>query len=280
MNRNRHGVHRERLEGCHDDAAEMIVSPPKTCALIGMCFASTLCRAQGLAPRAYLITPTGSNAITLTYGFSAGDVAFDSEIPITDARAQISVPVLSYYHGFGVLGHSASITVWLPYGIGNFSGEVVGTHQSVYRSGRTDSSYRFSVNLVGGPAMPINEFISWRQKTVVGASLTAVAPTGHTTPPARSTRVQIAGPLNREIGLSQRWKRWILDAYGAVWFFTANRHYFTGDLVETQLPIGVVEMHLSYDVRPRLWFSVDGNFWYGGTTNLNGVERKNTTEKN
>ena len=38
-------------------------------------------------------------------------------------------------------------------------------------------------------------------------------------------------------------------------------------------------MHLSYDVRPRLWFSVDGNFWYGGTTNLNGVERTNTTEK-
>jgi hypothetical protein len=22
-----------------------------------------------------------------------------------------------------------------------------------------------------------------------------------------------------------------------------------------------MEMHLSYDVRPRLWFSVDGNYW-------------------
>jgi hypothetical protein len=62
-----------------------------------------------------VITPTGSNAITLTYPFSAGNVLFDSAIPITDAAAQISVPVLSYYHGFGLTGHSANITAWLPY---------------------------------------------------------------------------------------------------------------------------------------------------------------------
>jgi hypothetical protein len=223
--------------------------------------------------------PSGSNAITLTYVFIAGDVLFDSSIPITDAGAQISVPVLSYYHGFGLMGHSANITAWFPYGVGNFSGKVVGTQRSLYRSGLTDSSYRFSVNVMGGPAMPINEFRSWRQKTVVGASLTVVAPTGQ----YDSTRL-INNGSNRwafrpQVGLSQRWSRWILDAYAGVWFFTANRHFFPGDVVQTQMPVAETEMHLSYDVKPRLWFSVDGNFWYGGANSSNGVEKPNTIEK-
>jgi Putative MetA-pathway of phenol degradation len=247
--------------------------------LIGACFGSTLCCAQGLAPRAYVITPTGSNAITLTYPFSAGDVQFDSAIPITDFTAQIGVPVLSYYRGFGLIGHSASITAWLPYGVGNFSGKVLGKEQSVYRSGLTDSSYRFSANLVGGPAMPINEFRHWRQTTVVGASLTVVAPTGQYDPARLINHGSNRWAFKPEIGLSQRRGRWILDAYGGIWFFTANRHFFTGNQTQTQLPVAAMEMHLSYDVKPRLWFSVDGNFWYGGATSLNGIERANTIQK-
>ena len=226
-----------------------------------------------------MITPTGWNAIILTYTFSDGDAVFDGAIPIIDAGAQINLPVLSYYHGFGLFGHSANITASLPYGVGNFSGKVVGTQQSIYRSGLTDSSYRFSMNLMGGPAMRIDQFRSWRQKTVVGASLTVVAPTGQYDPARLINQGSNRWAFKPEIGLSQRWRQWILDAYGAVWFFTANGHYFTGDLVQTQLPIGAMEMHLSYDVKPRLWFSVDGNFWYGGATSLDGAETTNTIQK-
>jgi hypothetical protein len=226
-----------------------------------------------------VITPTGSNAITLSYPFSAGEVQFDSAIPITDFTAQISVPVLSYYHGFGLLGHSASITAWLPYGVGNFSGKVVAQEQSVHRSGLTDTSYRFAANLMGGPAMPVNEFTRWRQKTVIGASVTVVAPTGQYDPARLINHGSNRWALKPELGFSQRRGPWILDAYGGVWFFTANRRFFTGDRVQTQLPIAVVEMHLSYDVMPRLWVSVDGNFWYGGATRLNGVESANTIQR-
>jgi hypothetical protein len=67
--------------------------------------------------------------------------------------------------------------------------------------------------------MSINEFRYWRQKTVIGASLTAVVPTGQ---------------------------------------------YDSERLI-------AVEIHLSYDVKPRLWFSADANFWYGGATSLNGL---------
>ena len=67
---------------------------------------------------------------------------------------------------------------------------------------------------------------------MVGASLTVVAPTGQYDSARQINQGSNRWAFRSEIGLSQRWKRWILDAYGAVWFFTANRHYFTGDLVE------------------------------------------------
>jgi len=108
------------------------------------------------------------------------------------------------------------------------------------------------MNLMGGPAMRIDQFRSWRQKTVVGASLTVVAPTGQYDPARLIKQGSNRWDFKPEIGLCQRWRQWILDAYGALWLTPATRNYFTGDLVQTQLPIGAMEMHLSYDVKPRL----------------------------
>jgi hypothetical protein len=44
-------------------------------------------------------------------------------------------------------------------------------------------------------------------------------------------------------------------------------------------PIGAFETHLSYDFRPRLWVSLNGNFWYGGRTSLNGVKNPATLQE-
>ena len=82
-----------------------------------------------------------------------------------------------------------------------------------------------------------------------------------------------------ELGYSQRWGHWLLDAYGGVWFYTENTEFFPGTLAQTQEPIRALEGHLSYDVKPRLWVSLDGNFWFGGRTSLNGIENSLTIQK-
>lgn len=51
--------------------------------------------AQDLAPRAYIITPMHSNAVTLTYSFFDGDLLFDGEVPITGATACAHVSIFS-----------------------------------------------------------------------------------------------------------------------------------------------------------------------------------------
>jgi hypothetical protein len=240
--------------------------------------------AQDLAPRAYIITPLHSNAVVLTYSFFDGDVLFNDTIPIANATAIINVSVFSYYHSLSFFGRSANILASLPYGVGEFEGQVGGGGQKVYRSGLLDSTFRFSVNLIGGPSMSVKEFQSWQQKTILGVSLKVVAPTGQYDGTKLINNGSNRWAFKPELGYSRRWGHWVLDAYGAVWLFTTNPEFFShnasvpGTQSQSQKPIGAFEGHLSYDVKPRLWFSLDGNSWFDGRTSLNCIENPQTRQ--
>jgi Putative MetA-pathway of phenol degradation len=254
--------------------------------LLFVALACSFSGAQDLAPRAYIITPIHSNAVTFTYSLYTGNILFDGEVPITGATATTSVPVFSLTHSLRIFGRSANFTVSLPYGVGNFRGTVVGAETKAYRSGLLDSSFRLSVNLKGGPAMDVQDYLKWQQKTLVGVSFKVVVPTGQYDPTKLINFGANRWAFKPEVGLSRRWGHWVLDTYGAVWFFTTNHDFFSrnqfspGTNTQTQNPIFAFEGHLSYDVKRRLWASLDGNFWVGGRTSLNGVENPGTLQKN
>jgi hypothetical protein len=256
--------------------------------LFGVCLARGLCHAQDLAPRAYLITPLHANAVTLTFSYFNGNIEFNQAIPITDASGNPKLEILSVYHALNFFGRSSNITAFLPYGFGHTEGNVNGTQGRIYRSGLLDAGFRFSVNLKGGPAMSPKEFRSWRQKTIIGASLTVVAPTGQYDPTRLINQSANRWAFKPELGVSHRWGAWVLDGYGGVWFFTTNPEFFShnrinpGTVTQSQEPVGAFEGHLSYEVKnnPRFWVSLDGNFWFGGRTSLNGVENQLTLQAN
>jgi hypothetical protein len=52
--------------------------------------------AQDLAPRAYLITPVGSNAITPADACNDGPLLPEGAVPTEDATARLSAPSLTY----------------------------------------------------------------------------------------------------------------------------------------------------------------------------------------
>jgi hypothetical protein len=134
--------------------------------------------AQDLAPRAYVITPVHSNAITITWAFYDGGLNFNGTIPVTNATGTYYVSIFTYSHSLNFFGRTANITASLTYGVGTFQGDVSEQSRSVYRSGLLDSSFRCSVNLIGGPAMQPKEYAKWKQKRLLGLSLKMVAPTG------------------------------------------------------------------------------------------------------
>jgi hypothetical protein len=241
--------------------------------------------AQDLAPRAYVITPLHSNAVTLIYSFYDGSVLFDGAAPITNASATINVEIFSLYHALNFFGRSANISAALPYGVGNFQGDVAGgtTPTSVYRSGLLDSSFRFSVNLKGGPTMDAREMSKWRQKLIIGLSLKVVAPTGQYDPTKLVNYGANHWAFKPEVGLSRQWGHWVVDGYGGAWLYTRNADYFSPkpgtQNVQTESAIGSFEGHLSYDVKPRFWASLDGNFWFGGSTSVNGIPNPTTLQR-
>jgi len=253
---------------------------------LSSCFATRCCLGQDLAPRAYLITPMHSKAVILTYSLFDGNIEFAGSVPITGATARVSVPIFSYYHSFKCFGRSANFTAALPYGVGTFRGHVAEAEASAYRSGLLASTFRLSLNLIGGPAMTVSEFAKWRQKRILGASFRLVPLAGQYDPTKLVNLGNNRWAFKPEIGYSQRWGRWVLDAYGGAWFFTTNSDFFSrnafspGTNTQKQSPIGSFEGHFGYDFKPRLWVSLDGNFWFGGRTSLNGLSSSATAQRN
>jgi hypothetical protein len=250
-----------------------------------LCALQVVC-AQDLAPRAYLITPNHSNAVNLTWSFYDGSIDFNGALPSSDAKGRYNIGIFSYYHSFSLFGRSANVVASLPYAVGNFQGTAVGVEQYLYRSGLADTVYRLSVNLKGGPAMEPRDFLKWKQKVLLGASLKIIAPTGQYDPTKLIGWGSNRWAFKPELGYSQRFGKWMLDGYAGVWFFTtnpdfwSNNIYYAGTRSQSQNPMGSLETHLSYDFTRRLWVSFDGNYWFGGSTSVAGVENPLTTQNN
>ena len=99
--------------------------------------------------------------------------------------------------------------------------------------------------------MDMRRFVKWKhEKTLIGASLRVIAPTGQYNPKA----FLINWGSNRwsfkpEVGYSRRFEhKWLLDTYGGVWFFHHKPQYFSQPLPprpEWFSPIGSFEGHLA-----------------------------------
>jgi hypothetical protein len=207
-------------------------------------------------------------------------VDFNGTVPIGNATGTYYVPIFSYYHSLNFFGRSANFTGALPYGVGNFRGTVSGQSRSIYRSGLLDSTFRFSVNLLGGPAMQPKEFVKWKQKRLLGVSLKVIAPTGQYSGTKLVNWGSNRWAFKPELGYSERWGHWVLDGYAGAWFYTTNPAFYDGPVTQPQSEAAIfsLEGHFSYDVKPRLWLSLDGNFWEGGITSLTGIRNLATKQ--
>jgi hypothetical protein len=226
--------------------------------------------AQELVPAAYTPAPVGVNLVTLSGGYSSGDVSFDPSLPVEDASARINALSVSYGRSFGLVGRSATVTVIAPYVKGDLEGVYIGEQTYVERSGPGDAMVRLGVNLLGAPAMDLEAFRRFRPRTLVGTSLIVRAPTGE----YDASKVINIG-TNRwgfkpEIGVVQVVGKWAFDAYVGGWYFTDNTD-FLGGKTRTQDSIFSSQFHVRYFFKRTLWVAADANFWRGGQTAVDGV---------
>jgi hypothetical protein len=244
---------------------------------------------QDLAPRAYTIAPVHSNAITIAGAHATGSILLDAVLPIPDSSGDSWASSVTYYHSMNFFGRYSNATVTLPYAVSDVQGTLNGIETTSHLSGLLGVDLRFSVNLLGGPAMDLAHFRKWKQKTVLGTSVVVIAPTGQYDPTKLINLGSNRWSFRPELGYSRRLANWVFDLYGGAWLFTTNHDYFSrnqylpGTNTQTQNPMGSFQGHISYDINPRiprLWASLDGNFWFGGKTSLNGVENPDTQAAN
>ena len=227
--------------------------------------------AQELEPRAYSPSPTGANFFVLGFQGIGGGVLFDPTLPITNVHANLYSPVVGLGRTFGILGRQALVTAGMPYVWGTVEGQVFEEQKSVYRSGLADLRLKLAFNLHGSPALTPQEFAKRRRRgLIVGASLSVTAPASQ----YDKTKLVNLG-TNRwafkpELGISYPRKKWYFDFYGGVWFFTENSSFFPGQSMRRQDPLSSFQAHVSYNVRPRLWLALDGTWYGGGATEVNG----------
>ena len=225
-----------------------------------------------MEPRAYSRAPVGTTYVFVIYAYQTGDVLTDSSTPIRDVRVKLNSMSLGFGRTFNLAGRQANIGALLNYADGKATGTVFEQAQAVTRSGMGDTRLRFSTNLIGGPALSPKEFAAHKPKTIVGVSLTAVVPTGQ----YDSNRLINLGSnrwsFKPEVGLSKPvGRRWTFEAAGGVWLFTANDNFFGGSRRE-QRPLASLQAHVIYTLRQRMWVALDGTFYSGGRTVLNGVK--------
>ena len=226
--------------------------------------------AQEMEPRAYSRAPDGTNFFLVSYAYQSGDILTDSSLPLRDVSVKLNFSSLAYGHTFNLAGRQANASVLLPYVRGNARGTVFEEQREAPRSGLGDMRVRFSTHLVGGPALRPREFAAYKPRTLVGASLTVVAPTGQYDPRRLVNLGANRWAFKPEVGLSQPAGRWTLEAAGGVWLFTANRNFFGGSR-RGQRPLTSLQAHAVYTLRPRMWVSVGATYFNGGRTVLDGA---------
>lgn len=227
--------------------------------------------AQELEPRAYSPSPTGANFLALVFERLNGSVLFDPSLPITNVQSDLYAPAVGLGRTFGILGRQALVTATLPYVWGTVQGDVFEQQRSITRSGLADLRVKFAFNLRGSPALTPQEFAKRRrQGFIVGTSLVVVAPTGQ----YDKTKLVNLG-TNRwafkpELGISYPRGKWNFDFYTGVWLFTENSSFYPGESMRRQDPISTLQAHVSYTIRPRMWLALDGTWYGGGATRVNG----------
>ena len=226
-------------------------------------------QAQQLEPRAYSPAPIGLNILGLGTLYTSGGVITDPSSPVQNVQARVYTAMPYYARTFGLFGRLANVSVATPFAQANAHGDVNEVGQSIDRSGLLDPQIRFSVNLLGGPALTPREFRNHKPETTLGVSISVNVPFGQYDSAKLINLGTNRWACKPELGLSHPAGNWTFELYAGVWLFEANNNFFGGQ-VKRQDPLASYQAHIVYEVSPRLWVAVDLTYYVGGETTVNG----------
>ncbi len=226
-------------------------------------------KSQEIEPRFYANIPKGFNALALAYTYSNGDIVTEGTSPIQDLKISSNTPVLGYVRTFSLFKCLSRIQVNIPYTFLSGNAQLRGKDTSATRSGFSDARVRFGINFYGSPALSPAEFVKYKQGRIIGSSLVISVPIGQYYPEKLINLGSNRWGFKPEVGISNNFNRFFVEAYAGVWLYTKNNEYLKTNTL-SQNPLLSFQFHVSYLFPNFMWVAINSNYSNGGQTSLNG----------
>jgi Putative MetA-pathway of phenol degradation len=227
--------------------------------------------AQQMEPRTYSNAPVGMNFLIGGYLHASGGYAADPSLPLTDAHLKLQTPVVAYARAFDAWGKSAKFDVIGAGGCVAGSALFNGAPVSRDVCGLVDPAARVSVNFHGAPALELKDFGAYQQDLIVGGSFQVQAPLGQYDPSRLVNLGNNRWAFRPEVGISKVLGALTIELAQGAALFTTNHDFFGGKTRE-QDPIYSTQLHLIYQFRGGIWAALNGTYYTGGRTTVNGAQ--------
>ncbi len=208
------------------------------------------------------------------YVYTTGDIIFDPVLLVENVELEMHSVIFQYIRTFEFLGKSARVDFVQGYQDAIWKGLLEGQPASAYRSGLSDGSIRFAVNLWGAPPLKGKEFVDYRVKTdietIIGAAIVMQVPSGNYLDDKLLNIGTNRFTFKPQFGVVHNRGPWTTELTTAVWLFTDNDDFWNGNRFE-QNPLYTLQAHLVYTFRPGLWVGGGVAYGIGGESTLNGV---------
>jgi hypothetical protein len=213
------------------------------------------------------------NFAIVGYSYSRGNILLDPSIPIEDLDSKLHTMVAAYVRSIALFGQAGKIDAIVPFARGDWTGVLQGQDTSRAITGFGDPRIRLSWNSFGSPSLSRAEFRSYRQGTIVGASIQMSVPIGQYDPTKVINLSTNRWTFRPQLGVSQAVGPWLLEAYASAWLFTTNPDFSNGSTL-TQQPLFAGKIHVVRLLPKGFWVAVDGGYGIGGRTFIDGERRE------
>lgn len=262
-------------------------------AVVGLILASILTLAAlspapalaQLPARFYLKSLSGGSAVPLIVeSISGNSNPFDPAHNVTvGANFEATMSLAGYAHVFPLFDRPAMAALILP--MGRISGDVTVAGKTTNQSakGFGDPMLEFDINLLGPPAQKnIPDILRYEPGFSLDLLVDLAIPVGEYD---RGKSLNIG--MNRwygRVGMPVIWqigdwvpgRRTTLELLPSVWFYGDNTD-FVGKTLETD-PSLQLDVHLTRDLTASFWGSLDGVYYKGGKSTIDGASGESVSK--
>jgi len=228
--------------------------------------------------RFYWKTLSDANAVPVIFNSLSGNTnPFDPSHTVTPgANFDATMAIAGYARTFSLFDRAAMAAILVP--MGRISGDVTvaGRTFNQSASGFGDPMIEFNINVLGPPAQKnIPDVLRYEPGFSIDLLADLAIPIGDhdSDQPLNIGQNRWYGrlgmPIIWQLGPWVPGRRTTLEFLPAVWLFGDNTNY-VGQTLSTD-PLFQLDAHLTRDLTEHFWGAIDGAWYYGGKSSINGV---------